>query len=48
MSTMETPTVLVVDDEDLISRSLTERLKQERYRVVEAGTAAAAGTCPTG
>src|SRR3954449_5157643 len=39
---MQTPTILVVDDEQLIRWSLTERLKQENYRVVEAATAAAA------
>src|SRR5438128_2906671 len=39
---METPTILVVDDEDLIRWSLTERLKADGYNVVEAATAAAA------
>jgi two-component system, NtrC family, response regulator AtoC len=39
---MQTPTILVVDDEQLIRWSLTERLKQEHYRVVEAATASAA------
>src|SRR5256885_5328421 len=39
---MQTPTILVVDDEQLIRWSLTERLKQENYRVVEAATAGAA------
>src|SRR5471032_3136728 len=37
---MQTPTVLVVDDEPLIRWSLTERLKELGYRVVEAATAA--------
>jgi two-component system response regulator AtoC len=39
---MQTPTILVVDDEQLIRWSLTERLKQENYRVVEAATASSA------
>src|SRR5437763_10333919 len=39
---MLTPTILVVDDEQLIRWSLTERLKQEGYRIVEADTAATA------
>ena len=39
---MPTPTVLVVDDEQLIRWSLTERLSAAGYRVVEADTAAAA------
>src|SRR5438093_9280123 len=39
---MLTPTVLVVDDEQLIRWSLNERLSREGYRVVEADTAKAA------
>jgi DNA-binding NtrC family response regulator len=39
---MQTPTILVVDDEQLIRWSLTDRLKTERYNVVEAATAAEA------
>ena len=37
---MQTPTILVVDDEQLIRWSLTDRLKTEGYNVVEAETAA--------
>ena len=39
---MQPPTILVVDDEQLIRWSLTERLSQDGYRVVEADTAKAA------
>jgi two-component system, NtrC family, response regulator AtoC len=39
---MQTPTVLVVDDEALIRYALTERLTAEGYRVLEAETAAGA------
>ena len=39
---MQPATILVVDDEQLIRWSLTERLSSEGYRVVEAETAASA------
>jgi two-component system, NtrC family, response regulator AtoC len=39
---MPTPTILVVDDEQLIRWSLKDRLTDEGYRVVEADTAASA------
>src|SRR5262249_59884252 len=37
---MPSPTILVVDDEQLIRWTLTSRLADEGYRVFEAGTAA--------
>jgi DNA-binding NtrC family response regulator len=39
---VHTPTILVVDDEELIRWSLTSRLAQEGYRVLEAENAAQA------
>src|SRR5436190_2964054 len=39
---MQAPTILVVDDEQLIRWSLSERLTHEGYRVVDADTASGA------
>src|SRR5690349_9032012 len=39
---MESPTILVVDDEELIRWSLAARLQDDGYQIVQAGTAAEA------
>lgn len=41
-TTMNRPTILVVDDDKLIRWSLTERLTQDGYRLLEAETASEA------
>ena len=41
---MPAPTILVVDDEQLIRWSLKDRLSEQGYRIIEADTAASAIT----